>query len=134
MYLGHSNASQRQRLGQVVLSEGSAIALLHVSHSRSSQTALLYHGQCIRVLDRSFGELQCLPCVAPSDEKLCEAIGGGRIFLVCIERSLDVFEARGETGVALVFCGLRILTRIQSFNPQQQLGGPLVPILNLMVG
>jgi hypothetical protein len=132
MYLGHSNTSQRQRLGQAILSESSAVALLHVSHSRSSQTALLYHGQGIRVLDRSFGELQCLPRVAPSDEKLCEAIGGGRIFLVCIERSLDVLEARGETGAALVFCGLQMLTCIESFNPQQQLGGPLVPVLNLM--
>ena len=104
-----------------------------MSHSRSSQTTLLYHGQRIRVLDRSFGELQCLPRVAPSDEKLSEAIGGGRIFLVCVERSLNVLEASGETGTALVFCSLHILTCIQSFNPQQQLGGPWVRVLNLMV-
>jgi hypothetical protein len=117
MYLGHANAGQRQRLGQVILSEGIIVAPLHMSHPRGSQTTLLYHGQRIRILDRSFGELQRLLRIAPSDEILSEAIGRGRIFLVRIERSLDVLEASGITGAALVFCGLRVLTCVESFDP-----------------
>ena len=116
VYLGHANASQRQRLGQVVLSKGIIIAFLHMSYPCRSQTALLYHGQSIRVLDRSFGELQRLPRIAPSDEVLGEAIGRGRIFLVRIERSLDMLEASSVTGAALVLCGLRILTCVESLD------------------
>src|SRR5258706_12689071 len=119
MYLGHANASQRQRLGQVILSEGIVVALLHMSPPRGPQTTLLYHSQGIRVLDRSFGELQCLPRIAPSDKKFSKAIGRGRIFLVCIERSLDVLEAGRETSTALVFCSLCILTSVECFNPKQ---------------
>ena len=133
MYLGHPNASQRQRFGQVILSEGIVIALLHMSHPRGSQSTLLYHSQSIRVLDRSLGELQCLPRIAPSDEKFSKAIGRRRVFLVCIERSLDVLEAGRKAGTALVFCGPRILTCIECFNPQQQFSGPLIPVLNLRV-
>ena len=119
MYLGHANAGQRQRLGQVILSEGIVVALLHMSYPRGSQTTLLYHSQGIRILDGSFGELQCFPRIAPSDEKFSKAIGSGRIFLVCFERSLDVLEAGRETGTALVFCSLGVLTCIECFNPKQ---------------
>lgn len=88
-----------------------------MSYPRRSQTALLYHGQGICILDRSFGELQRLPRIAPSDEVLSEAIGRGCIFLIRFERSLDVLEASGVTGAALVVCGLRILTCVKSFDP-----------------
>src|SRR5258706_2251377 len=119
MYLGHANASQRQRLGLVTLSEGIVVALLHMSHPRGSQTTLPYYSQGIRVLDGSFGELQCLPCIAPSGENARKAIGGGRIFLACIERSLDVLEAGCETGTALVLCDHCTLTCIECSNPKQ---------------
>ena len=104
-----------------------------MSYPRCSQTTLLYHSQGIRVLDRSFGELQYLPHVAPSDEKFSKAIGRGRIFLVCIERSLDVLEVGRKTSTMLVFCDLYVLTCIECFNSQQQLGGPLIPVLDLRI-
>ena len=105
MYLSHTNAGQGQRLGEGILCKGIVVAFLHMRHPRRSQTALLYHGESIRVLDLTFRELQRLPCVAPSDEVLSEAIGRGCIFLVRIERSLDVLEAGGVTGA---LCGAAI--------------------------
>jgi hypothetical protein len=117
MYLSHANAGQRQRLGEVILSECIIVAPLHMSHPRGSQATLLYHGEGIRILDRPFGELQRLLRIASPDEILSEAVSRGRIFLVRIKRSLDVLETSSVIRAALVFCGLDILARVESFDP-----------------